>query len=98
MKRITPFLYMMCAALLMIIVTGCNSTGYSGSSSYYHRNAWEYDNYYRSGTNNHYNRTAARANVRSDVGTRAGGAARSGGGGGGRSGGGGGGGGGGGRR
>jgi uncharacterized membrane protein YgcG len=82
MKRMTPFLYMMCAALLMIIVTGCNSTGYSGSSSYYHRNTWEYDNDYRYRANDHYNRSAARANVRSDVGTRAGGAARSGGGGG----------------
>lgn len=80
MKKMTPFLYMMCAALLMIIVTGCGSTGYSGSSSYYHSNAWDYDNYYRSGANHHYNRPAARASVRSEVGTR-GGAGRSGGGG-----------------
>ena len=81
MKRMTPFLYMIFTALLMIILAGCNSTGYSGSSSYYHRNAWEYDNYYRSGANHHYNRSAARANVRSEAGTRAGGAARAGGGG-----------------
>jgi hypothetical protein len=83
MKRMTPFLYMMCAALLMIIVTGCSSSGYSGSTSYYHRNAWDYDNYYRSEANHHYNRPAARANVRSEAGTRAGGGGRSGGGGGG---------------
>ncbi len=80
MKRMTPILYMMFATLLMIIVTGCSSTGYSGGTSYYHRNAWEYDNYYRSGANRHYNRPAVRANVRSDVDARTGGAARSGGG------------------
>ena len=88
-----PFLCMACAALLLTIVTGCSSTGYSGSSSY-HRNAWGYDNYYRSGVNNHYHRSAA-AN-RSGKAARAGAAARSGEGG--RSGGGGRGGGGGGRR
>ncbi len=76
MKRMIPFLYMMCAALLMTIVTGCSSTGYSGSNSYYHRNAWDYDNYYRSGANYHYNRPAARANVRSEVNTRSGGGGR----------------------
>lgn len=81
MKKMTPFLYMIFAALLMSTVAGCNSTGYSGSTSYYHRNAWEYDNYYRSGANHYYNRPAARANVRSEVGTRTGGAARAGGGG-----------------
>jgi hypothetical protein len=80
MKRMTPILYMLFAALLMIIVTGCSSTGYSGGTSYYHRNAWGYDNYYRSGASRHYNRPAARANVRSEVGSRTGGAARSGGG------------------
>ena len=73
MKRMIPFFYIMCAALLMSIVTGCSSTGYSGSTSYYHRNAWEYDNYYRSGVNHHYNRPASRANVRSKAGTRSGG-------------------------
>jgi hypothetical protein len=65
MKRMTPILYTMFAALLTIIVTGCSSTGYSGGTSHYHRNAWEYDNYYRSGANRHYNRPAVRANVRS---------------------------------
>ena len=80
MKKMIPFLYILCVALLMSIVTGCSSTGYSGSTSYYNRNAWEYDNYYRSGVNHHYNRPAARANVRSTAGTRSGGAARSGGG------------------
>ena len=86
MKKMIPFLCMACAALLLTIVTGCSSTGYSGSSSHYHRNAWEYDNYYRSGVIHHYNRPAARANVRSGGGTRAGGAGggRGGGGGGGR--------------
>jgi hypothetical protein len=80
MKRMTPILYMMFATLLMIIVTGCSSTGYSGGTSYYHRNAWEYDNYYRSGANRHYNRPAARANVRSGAGTRSGAGGRAGGG------------------
>ncbi len=80
MKKMTPFLYMLFAALLMIIVTGCSSTGYSRGTSYNHRNAWEYDNYYRSGANRHYNRPAARANVRSGVGTRSGAGGRSGGG------------------
>ena len=74
MKKMTPILYMMFATLLMIIVTGCSSTGYSGGTSYIHSNAWGYDNHYRSGASRHYNRPAARANVRS------GGAARSGGG------------------
>ncbi len=87
----TPILYMMFAALLMIIVTGCSSTGYSGGTSYHHRNSWDYDNHYRSGVNKNYNRSAA-AN-RSSGAARAGAAARSGGGGGGRAGGGGGGGG-----
>lgn len=73
MKIMTPILYMMFATLLMITVPGCSSTGYSGGTSYNHRNAWEYDNYYRSGANRHYNRPAARANVRSGVGTRTGG-------------------------
>ena len=77
MKRMIQFLYIMCAALLMSIATGCSSTGYSGSTSHYHRNGWEYDNYYRSGVNHHYNRSAA-AN-RSGRATRAGAAARSGG-------------------
>ena len=69
MKKMTPILYMMFATLLMIIVTGCSSTGYSGGSSY-HSNAWEYDNHYRSGANRHYNRPAARANARSGGGRR----------------------------
>jgi len=94
MKKMIPFLYMICVALLLSIITGCSSTGYGGSTSYYHRNAWEYDNYYRSGVNNHYNRSAARSNVRSGAANRSGGAARAGAarsGGGGRAGGGGGG-------
>ena len=80
MKKMTPILYMMFATLLMIIVTGCSSTGYSGGTSYHHRNAWEYDNYYRSGANRHYNRPAARANVRSGGAARSGAGGRSGGG------------------
>ncbi len=79
MKKMIPLLCMICAVLLLSIVTGCSSTGYGGSTSYHHRNAWEYDNYYRSGVNNHYNRSAV-ANRSSGV-TRAGAAARSGGGG-----------------
>jgi len=76
MKKMTTILYMMFATLLMIIVTGCSSTRYSGGTSYYHRNAWGYDNYYRSGANRHYNRPAARANVRSGGGGRSGGGRR----------------------
>lgn len=80
MKKMTLILYMMFATLLMIIVTGCSSTGYSGGTSYHHRNAWGYDNYYRSGANRHYNRPAARANVRSGGAARSGAGGRSGGG------------------
>ena len=86
MKKTIQFLYVMCVALLLSTITGCGSTGYSvssgyyhGNSSYYHGNSWRYDNYYRSGVNNHYNRSAA-AN-RSGGAARAGAAARSGGGG-----------------
>ncbi len=79
MKKIIQFLYVVCVALLLTTITGCGSTGYSGSSSNYHGNSWRYDNYYRSGVNNHYNRSAV-AN-RSGGAARAGAAARSGGGG-----------------
>ncbi len=65
MKKMIQLLYIACAMLLLTIVTGCSSTGYSGSSSYYHRNSWGYDNYYRSGVNRNYNRSNARAHVRS---------------------------------
>lgn len=83
MKKILPFL--LPAALLLTIATGCSSTGYSGgSSSYYHRNAWEYDNYYRTGVNHYYNRPEARANARARASDRSGGAIRTGGGRGGR--------------
>ncbi|MGI9536594.1 MAG: hypothetical protein ACR2PB_05960 [Desulfocapsaceae bacterium] len=88
MKLLLPFFYVTCIVLLMTVVSSCSSTGYSGYSggaSYYHRNSWDYDNYYRSGVNRHYNRSATRANVRSTAGSRsgaarAGAAARSGGG------------------
>jgi len=85
MKKIIPFLYVMAAALLLTIVTGCSSTGYSGSSSYYHENSWGYDNYYRSGVNRNYHRSEARAHAvsRSGAGRGGGGAGRGGGGGGG---------------
>lgn len=78
MKTRVPFFYLACGALLLAVCAGCSSTGSYGSSSYYHRNAWEYDNYYRSGVNRYYNRPATRANVRSEIGTRSGGAARAG--------------------
>jgi hypothetical protein len=87
MKKMIQFLYIACAMLLLTIVTGCSSTGYSGSSSYNHRNSWDYDNHYRSGVNRNYNRSPARANVRSGAvrsGAKAGGGGRAGGGGGGR--------------
>lgn len=77
MKIMVALFYMAFITLLMTISAGCSSTGYSGSSASYHRNAWEYDNYYRSGVNRYYNRPAARANVRSDVRSRSG-AARAG--------------------
>jgi hypothetical protein len=67
-------------ALLFLNLSGCSSTGYSGSASYYHTNAWDYDRYYRSGVNQHYNRSAARSSVRSEAANRTGNAARSGGG------------------
>lgn len=78
MKIVIPLFYFTFITLLLTILAGCSSTGYSGSTSYYHRNAWEYDNYYRSGVNRYYNRPAARADVRSDVRSRSGGAARAG--------------------
>ena len=78
MKRLIPLFYLTCIALLMTIVSSCSSTGYSGGASYYHRSAWDYDNYYRTGVNNHYNRSAARANVRAGAASRSGGAARAG--------------------
>ena len=78
MKIVIPLFYLTCIALLMTIVSSCSSTGYSGGASYYHRSAWEYDNYYRSGVNRHYNRPAARANVRSGAASHSGGAARAG--------------------
>ena len=77
MKILLPLFYMTIITLLLTISAGCSSTGYSGSSAYYHRNAWDYDNYYRTGVNRYYSRPAARANVRSDVGSRSG-AARAG--------------------
>lgn len=92
MKKLLPFLYMLSAMLLLVILSGCSSTGYSGGASYHYNNSWEYDNYYRAGVNNYYNRAEVRENVRSEAGTRsrdtgaaraegAGGAARAGGGG-----------------
>lgn len=70
MKKMIPILYMMFATLLMIIVTGCSSTGNSGGASYYRNNAWGYDDHYRSGVNRHYNRPAVRANARARGGRR----------------------------
>jgi hypothetical protein len=61
MKKIIQLIYLMCAAILLTIVTGCSSTGYSGSSSYYSGSSWGYDSYYRSGVNRHYSRSATRA-------------------------------------
>ena len=79
MKLLIPLFYLTCIALLMTFLSSCSSTGYSGGASYYHRSAWDYDNYYRAGVNNHYNRSAQRANVRSEAASRSGGAARAGG-------------------
>jgi len=64
MKKTIQFLYVVCVALLLTTITGCGSTGYSGSSSYYHGSSWGYDNYYRSGVNRHYHRSSVtRTNV-----------------------------------
>jgi hypothetical protein len=65
MKKMIQLLNIACAMLLLTIATGCSSTGYNGSSSHYHSNSWGYDNYYRSGVNRNYNRSNARAHVRS---------------------------------
>ncbi len=78
MKLLKLLFYLTCIALLMTFVSSCSSTGYSGGASYYHSNAWEYDNYYRSGVNRYYSQPAARANVRAEAASRSGGAARAG--------------------
>ena len=81
MARLTTLLLFAGAVFLLALTTSCSSSGYSGysgSAGYYHRNAWEYDNYYRSRVNYHYNRPAARSQVRSEAGNRARGAARAG--------------------
>lgn len=68
MKKMLLFLYLMWTMLLLANVTGCSSTGYSGSTGYYHdnhRNSWNYDTYYRSGVNRNSNRAAASVHVRS---------------------------------
>ncbi len=65
MKKTIQFLYVLAAALLFSIVTGCSSTGHSGShsSSYYGGSSWGYDSYYRTGVNRHYNRSVTRSRV-----------------------------------
>lgn len=77
MKKMIPFSFMLCAVLLLALITGCGSTGNSGSyyntSSSYHHTSWNYDNDYRSGYNDHYNRPAAKAHVISEGGARSGG-------------------------
>ena len=50
--------------LLLALAAGCSSTGsstvYGGhSTTYYHSNSWDYDDYYRDGVNRDYNRRAA---------------------------------------
>ncbi|MFW2368888.1 MAG: hypothetical protein ACN4GW_20920 [Desulforhopalus sp.] len=68
MTKTIQILYVACAALLLTIVSGCSSSGYSGSSGYYHGNSsyyyrgnsWDYDRYYRSGVNRNYRRAEAR--------------------------------------
>ena len=75
----TRITYLLFGTLMLTILTGCSSSGYSGSSTYYHHNVWEYDNYYRSGVNHYYNRPAVQADVRARTATRSGGAVRTGG-------------------
>ena len=58
MNKMKMVLYMIGTVLLLAFLTGCTSgVYYGGSSSYYHRNSWDYDRYYRSGVNRHYQRT-----------------------------------------
>jgi hypothetical protein len=58
MNKMKMILYMIGTVLLLATLTGCTSGGYyGGSSSYYHRNSWDYDRYYRSGVNRHYHGT-----------------------------------------
>lgn len=70
MSKVIQIFYVVCIVLLLTIVTGCGSSGYSGGSSYYHGHsnyyrgdAWDYDRYYRSGVNRHYHRAEARGRV-----------------------------------
>lgn len=71
MSKMIQLLFLLCTMVLLVIATGCSSSGYSGGSSYYRGhsdyyrgNSWDYDRYYRSGVNRHYRRpeTRARAN------------------------------------
>ena len=78
MKNKQVLLSMICTALLLFLLTGCSSSGYSGNTSvrYSYRNSWDYDRYYRSRVNHHYRhsevrRSAGAAGVRAR-GTRAG--------------------------
>jgi len=64
MKKMIRLLYVICVTFLLAIAAGCSSTGsstgYSGySATYYHGNSWAYDDYYRDGVRDDYNRRAA---------------------------------------
>ena len=74
MKMIKPLAYLACFVLSLLALTSCSSTGYSSGASvgYSYRHGWEYDDYYRSRVNYHYSRPAARAEIRSRAGDRAG--------------------------
>ena len=80
MKKMISFLYLLCGALLPDHHSRMQFNGIQRKFRYYHRNVWEYDNYYRTGVNHYYNRPEARANVRARAGSRPGGAIRAGGG------------------
>ena len=79
MDTLKHLFYFSCLLFTLIGLTSCSSNGYTGGSVHYstglrydnyYRHGWSYDNYYRSRVNNHYNRSEARARIRSEAGNR----------------------------
>ena len=62
-------LCVICAAFLLGLTScgsGGYSAGYSTGPSYYYRDSWDYDRYYRSRVDYHYSRDRARSRVSSE--------------------------------